>query len=325
MDNWRCWAAFGAAIGLALLACAARSDAGAFVIVSDLAVLLVMRRSDVPRVRRRSVAALVAASLVVAGFVFLRTAQASQSASGDMVGGTLVHTGVSLSTVIYNLMYVVQLLFGAVGFAGLGWLDTALPEVVGISATLLIGMVWYVGFVRAPWRVVTGWLAVAAAAVAIPVIVWSVNGTIFGYLVQPRYMLPLLPMVIGLPLFRYYGDRPMLVTELLRWSWWSICLFVYSAALWANIDRYARGQGSRPRNFDLSVGAKWWPTSVVSPMETWAIGSVAAALGLLLAMRFLMPRAPLFGREQLHGSGSWRRLLSRIRGSELPTAGDAPS
>jgi len=137
-----------------------------------------------------------------------------------------------------------------------------------------------VAFARIPrWALVT-WLVVAVAFVAIPLRIYQSNGISVGELVQPRYMLPLLPALVGLAFLR---SQPQLTTRLSRVQVGSLVIVltaVFAESLYVNIRRYVTGIDVVSYT-SLSRAAEWWSQPYVSPNELFIIGCLAFA-GLMV-------------------------------------------
>ena len=71
---------------------------------------------------------------------------------------------------------------------------------------------------------------------------------------------------------------------------YTLLVLANSFGLHANIRRYVTGQDVRA--FNLGQGAEWWWSFGPSPMEVWAIGSFAFAVGALLLFRVRESRPP---------------------------------
>lgn len=296
-SEWRRWVSGGGAIVLAGLACIARADAGPMLIVLDLAVGILVYRRRLSAPRLRSAGIIVVWSLIVAAWSLLISGQTGAS-SGAIGGNVVAVTGRGLNSLIFNLVNFPQYVFGVFGYAEMGWLNVThvgseIPLSVPILATMLIGALLFVGFSQYSRSIMLAWLLVVVAIMAYPGWIWFSTKTAYPSIMQPRYVLPLLPAAIGIPFLRSSTSDQVRFATLQRWAWWGACLAIFSISLYWNIERYSAGlqPTTVPNSIDLSNGATWWPIPVVSPMEMWGLATVSVAAGLFLAMPFLFPDA----------------------------------
>jgi hypothetical protein len=275
----RAWLAAVLVLLLLGMAVASRADAAVYVaiVVGALWVGLLLHRG-IERARRIS-STVLAAVVVVIGFVGYRAAVQGDVAASDVYGGGVRGT----EFIFQNLMNLPNVLLGSLGYWELGWLDTTLPKGVPIIATMLVGGLVLIGLRTTPRWYLVPWLLIVGALVAIPLRVYYVNGLVVGELIQPRYLLPLLPICIALPLLRGNGDTRLKLSRSQAAVIGSIVFIVFAISLHVNIRRYVTGNDSVALN--LSAGAEWWSSLTVGPMVTWLIACAAAAGFLILARR----------------------------------------
>lgn len=213
------------------------------------------------------------------------TDEAAAGASAGAVDAVAGETS-ALNSVLANLMDLPWLWTGGTGTWGLGWLDTPMPVAVWV---LMIGalfalVLWGVRAMNARKGLV---LCIALAALTvIPLYILYGKGLRVGEWVQPRYLLPLLLIFVGVALFGFAGDH----LGLSRLQAAVVLLAVCSAnslALHNNLRRYIRGLGEG--GFNLNAGIEWWWNIPLSPMLVWAGGSAAFALALLGLWLWLYP------------------------------------
>jgi hypothetical protein len=264
----------------ATLAAGARADGAAYICLSTAAVgILALRRHEVPW--RRLVLPLVVVAAMT--YVYLSSGQ-SASLGGFGVTAGAGRTGSGL--LLHNLYYLPSLIGGIFGIGwGLGWLDTVPEPLVGALA-VAVCMSLTVAAVAAMWgRKALAISLLGLALVAIPLYTLQGGGNFVGENVQPRYILPLAMVLVGITLSaeRSHGRT------------WSISsrglgLLVVAAsvanllALHTNIRRYVTGLDVSGVN--LNPGREWWWATPVSPTAVWIAGSVAGLLffaGLVLA------------------------------------------
>lgn len=262
-----------------LVAVGSRFDAGLYLAVAGVAALIAAGGYR-PVLRRRSL--LVVAICLVGALGAVLGGQTQESLAGELGG----ESRRALPVVLFeNALELPRLVVGSLGTFGLGWLDTPVPGLASTFMLLALGGVLLVGVSVASRD---KWLALAVVAVALllaPTLVLAANRNFVGENVQPRYLLPLLPVLVGTVLLAPRG-RPGVV---LRRGQVVIVVvgivLAHSASLHANIRRYVTGVDVR--GFDLGAQDEWWWGTGPGPLETWLLGSVAFAVvatcGLLLA------------------------------------------
>ncbi len=258
-----------AAVAL-LMGAGARADSAIYgVLAIGLAGVVTVRLSWA-YVRRMVYPAILA---VVALGLFLTTGQ-SESVSGTGA------TELTFGAFVRLMGDVPSLWTGALGGWGLGWLDTYLPAVVPVAAwAVLVGVVFAALAGAGPRRLVAFVLAGIAVWV-VPTYMQYLSGYPVGAAIQPRYILPMIIVLVVVALTRTH-EPPI------RWAGgqWALVVVALSLAnavsLHTNLRRYVTG--SDVVDPSLDAGSEWWwPTLPVGPTLTWAVGSVAFAVALVL-------------------------------------------
>jgi|GEM_PF-179880 hypothetical protein len=163
---------------------------------------------------------------------------------------------------------------GSLGFWGLGWLDTPVPAAVPLLGLLGLGIAAALGLSRLRGPALVSVLLGVVALVLIPTWTQFRSGVAVGSQVQPRYILPLLMIVVGVVLIaavrrrRFAVSPPQLVAIL------AITAVTMPLALHANIRRNVTGIDARW--FDLSLNAEWWWAGLpLGPMALWGVVTLA--------------------------------------------------
>jgi hypothetical protein len=181
--------------------------------------------------------------------------------------------------IVFNLLNVPTLWTGALGGWGLGWIDTIMPGIVTVLATSVFAGAIFVGIHGARGRrVIAGALALLAMWM-VPFVLLYQSRAIVGSLVQPRYILPLMIITIGVTSLRLGAVRAWSGTRVILAG---IALTVAVAvALHTNIRRYTTGLDQLA--LDPGGHAEWWWPNAPSPLVTWVVGSLAfgALVGLI--------------------------------------------
>jgi hypothetical protein len=226
----------------------------------------------------------VAASIVIAvSLAFYFSAWQGSSIVGGLDSERPALSG---SQHVSNLLSAPSLWMGALGGWGLGWLDTPMPAAVSVLAGAVFWGVFFVGGGRASLRrgIAIG-LAVAAMWL-VPVVLLGQSRMLVGELIQPRYLMPLMIITIGVASARsdiaraWRGFRAIAVAAALA--------IANSVALHTNIQRYTTGLDEFTA--DPGANAQWWWAWAPSPSVVWVGGSLAFAA--VLALLALMARDP---------------------------------
>lgn len=271
------WAAGAMAVVAALVASGARADAAAYIVVSTVACLLLEWRAEGRRWWSWSYLLPVLVAFGAVAMFF----RGGQSAALAGIGAGTGREPVSLF--VTNVLAYPGLVAGvwAQGPWSLGWLDTPVPVTVPTMAMLAAGGLLALGLGAWWWRKGAALLVAVGALVAVPLWILQKGGNVVGENVQPRYLLPLVVLVLGLALLAL---RPTG-----RTSWRlgpaagaTLALLVAAAqslAIHDQIRRYVTGIDGW--GTDLSKGVEWWwKTGVPGPNRIWLLGTV---FGLLFA------------------------------------------
>jgi hypothetical protein len=265
---------------VSVMAAGARGDAALYVVLSVVVVaVLTLRRS------RESLLNFIlpAAISVVAVVFFLSSQQSTVVASGlgDGSGGSDVPVSMA-NLIVKNLMNVPQLWAGALGTWPLGWLDTAMPAIVGFAGVVaFLGLV-FVGLLRLTLRKTIALSLVALALWLLPTYVLVKGMNEVGQNVQPRYILPLMILFAGLAVLSV-RSRPFRLARAQFVPVVALLAVGESVALYMNMRRYITG--SEGHDASLNANMEWWWNISISPMAVWIMGSVAFAALLIIMVR----------------------------------------
>lgn len=260
----------GALAGLALLfGAGSRADAAMYAVIAIVAALMLTVRRE-RSVLRRAIYPVVLA--IVGGLAYLSAGQSSAVAGGP--GGSF-----SLSRFAGVLIDVPDLWVGALGRWGLGWLDTAMPAFVWVSASAVFFGSIYLALAPMRRRQGLALAMVGLAAWLVPAYVQYLSGAPVGAFVQPRYVLPLMTVFAVTAFVRLDGPAVPLSTPQ-RWFVVVALSMANSVALHYNMRRYLTGFDVAGLNLD--AGREWWWDVPFSPMVVWALGSIAFGTAMVL-------------------------------------------
>lgn len=264
--GWRRWGLAGIALVAAAVGAGARSDAAVYTaLAAAMGVLLGWRR----RLRPVDLGVPLVA-IVLSGYFYLQGRQGQEIATG--AAGESKFSWVLVRRAAENVPSVWQGMFGT---WRLGWLDTYLPAFVGVVAFAVAASLVFWGMERWDWRKLASVSGVCAVLFALPVLALAQAGEQVGELVQPRYLLPIGVILVGVAAVAAHGRSPQL--GWLRAGTVAVLLAMCNAlALHTNIRRYVTGVDVYDLNLNSHV-EWWWQHPVPSPMVLWAVGSVAMA------------------------------------------------
>lgn len=285
----------GMAVLGAIMGAGARGDSAVYAVFAVVLVGLLALRW-----RRVSLPTILAGAAVFAVSLFFYFT----SRQGAAVVMGLDHTTPPLSGAqqFINLTEMPTLWIGALGGSGLGWLDTPMPSSVYLLTFTVFAAALFIGIGRSDWRRLVALGLALASLWVVPFVLLTQSNAIIGTLVQPRYILPLMVIVIGVASLHpeaarlWRGPRSYLAMA---------CLGVaMTVALHTNIRRYTTGIDVL--TLDPGARAEWWWTGAPSPIVTW-IGGSLAFVGVLFALILM------------------NRETATPTGSEPLTVADAPS
>jgi hypothetical protein len=288
--------ALGVFYGLgAILAAGARGDAAVFVTVgAALAIILSFPRVK-PSVKQLALPVLV--TLGALAFFFL-SAQASVVSTGLPPSSGLPASAEGGSTsqqpsrsplvnLVQNIVRLPSLWTGVFGYWKLGWLDTYLPELVWIPASMVFTGIIFLGLSHLNRRKIIAFAAVGFLLVFIPLFILQRSLSLVGQEVQPRYLLPLLILLAGVSVF-----RPHKVAFSVNGLQTSLVFLSLAAAavlsLHVNMRRYISGF-SKEGGLSLNSQKDWWWDTSISPNLVWIVGSVTMVALIAIVLAELNP------------------------------------
>lgn len=266
----------GLAIVAALMGAGSRGDSAVYVAFGAVVAALI----SIERSRRYLyLLALPVATAIMAAAFYLGSNQVGAALGGEMAAGRPENIDV-VGGLLRTLLNIPQLWVGNFGLQALGWGDVELPGSVWFVTLVLYGAVafWAVSR-RRDTRTYAAIVLAGIALVMVPSWVIVQNGVEVGVLVQPRYVLPLQILLIGLLLFGA-GDPRFTLSPVQRWVVFIGLAGANGAALYTTMRRYLTGTDHV--GFDLNQDIDWWWNNLpVSPGVVCFLGAAAFA-GLLL-------------------------------------------
>ena len=280
--RWRRWTLGAGTVVTAAMAIGSRADASAFVVLALALATLLVVRSRAQLKQQRGRLAVLATVAVVAVFVYLSLSAASLVGPIDETQGTLGRQSTGVGLLLTNLVSLPDLFAGIVGGWGLGWLDTPMPPLVSFVGVLAIGMVLFRGLQAADRRTLLATALAAAALVAVPLVFLQSQRLAVGQMVQPRYLLPLLVLLLATVSVPMGPPAPM--RRLVAVVFGLLLSSSAVLAFWTNAHRYAIG--TDVPLFDRDPVVEWgpllgWPLPVVVAVTATAtVAFIGGALAL---------------------------------------------
>ena len=273
----------------AALAIVSRGDAAAFVGLVTVAALLPHGRNALSRPARLTLPVIAGAIGLV---VFASTSQSGVVTSGL---GDRFSDRSSTSVLASNVVEMPAYLAGLFGYpyggdiGGLGWLDTEMPAITVVAASAVaIGLLFAGLATMTPWKG-TAYALLAGVMVGLPLLVLQLSLNVVGENVQPRYVLPLLPALIGTAVLGRIPTHSLSMRGGQTVVAFVLLVAAHAAALQANIRRYVTG--AETGGINLNENIEWWWPGLPSPMITWIVGSLAFAV-VAAALFFVEDRRP---------------------------------
>lgn len=200
-------------------------------------------------------------------------------------------TASELDRNLFNLIHLIDIPAGAFGLTwGLGWLDTRLPTIVGLIG---VSIFLYFFISSVPYHEMRFYfvsvLLIFFALANIFYYLWS-SGAIVGEVIQPRYILPMLPLILGISIWcskvnplvgRDVWPRTILIGSLLS--------LVNAISLWTNIRRYTLGL-EESQGYSLSFPnspIEWWWRWAPSPNFVFLVGVIAFSIFIFATLKIV--------------------------------------
>lgn len=299
-QRWRRIALGALAVTLGVMGAGARGDSAVYVGFAVFAASVLSFEKTREWLR---LAILPAALALVSVFFFFSASQSTGYANVGVAqaeataaagsGATAAASAASASAepsalggLLENLIDLPWLWTGATGTWGLGWFDTPLPKSVWvIMIGLLVALIfWGLQRMVAKKAIVLS-LALIALTVIPLYVLYGLSARV-GDEVQPRYLLPLILIFVGVALYGFRNDRlglNRIQTAVVLFG----AAFANMLALRNTLRRYLTGMDVEGIN--LNADAEWWWAMSLQPMSVWIGGSIAFTLALAGVYLYLFP------------------------------------
>ena len=274
------------AVVAAVVGAGARADAAVYAVLA-VGLVVILKFALTRRFLIDAILPFVICAIALAFYLAAGQSGASTVGGFGAFGSGSPDRSTALSTLLPNIPFLWS---GAFGQWGLGWLDTGMyPLVWFCSLACVLGLIFIGMGGRGYGRRSLAAGALLAAVTLIPTVLLLQSRAIVGELVQPRYILPLLIMLVGVSLVRRPGD-PIRLSRAQLLMIIAALSAAQSVALHSNLRRYVSGVDVLGWNLDSTI--EWWWLPVVSPMGLWGAGTAAFTLFLVALARPLWVEAP---------------------------------
>lgn len=248
------------------MAMSARGDAAIYTIIAALGVCLLHWRT----LANRRVLLLVPAA-VVAACVFVATS------SGQVAGIASPQPATTRSGVEVLVEFAVNfpmLIGGFFGYGwGLGWLDTGMPAMTVCSVMGIVGFLGLSGAARLNVGKALAVLALGGALVTIPLLTLYRARLFVGETLQPRYLLPLAPVLLLILLTGRRAWHGLCLSRRQAAMIWVLLSAANASALYINMWRYVTGTDDPT----LWADVEWWWDGWPNPVLAWVLSSIGFA------------------------------------------------
>ncbi|WP_220475878.1 DUF2142 domain-containing protein [Alpinimonas psychrophila] len=270
-----------------VMAAGARGDAAIYAVIASLAAMTL----SFTKSRAFAWKALLPLAGLGISLIFYFMSQQAGVASTGLGGATAGSKSLAenLGVLVSNVMQLPALWIGVFGESGLGsvpvtlgnlgWLDTQMPMLVWVPALFVAMTAFFTGLRHLDMRKTLALCGVAAALIALPLYVLQVSLSRVGSDLQPRYLLPLIVVIMAVALYvksghDFFVSRGQIVV------WVGMLGVAQSLALHVNMRRYITGTDVLSMNLNQNI--EWWWSTSVGPQTVWIIGSISWFLLLLL-------------------------------------------
>ncbi len=275
----------GAAVVLALGTVAAvgsRADGGLYLFVALVAACLLAWRPDREAIRRSLLVLGVAGVGFLASFLILNRRLV---ASGDGLVSSGVDFDESVNYDWNNLLDIPYYISGNFGVVGTGWMDVPMPHGVWVlTGAVFFGLVFW-GLGRTFAGKALALVCVLGGLLAIPYLLLWRGGWPVAFEIQPRYTLPLLPILGFTALYWRRRDSVAGLTTVQLSAALTLITVAHSLALHRTIRRYVTG--TDVTTFDLDADREWWWEIPIGPNAVWLLGSVAFGVLAIVVGRWI--------------------------------------
>lgn len=272
----------------------ARSDGPALSLIATLSILILRIKSYSWRDSKFIILTLFSFSSAI---LFLIQRTGPSVLNGEMNVGIQRERVYEWSEILTaNLKLIYWYFIGGNGLTGLGWLDTSVPGWVWKQ----ISAVWIVIFMLATrllivqkrWSSLVAIIFLVVSYLFLPVTILQLNKAFVGELVQPRYVLPLVPLILIFAIVE--SGMRIKSTSVFLWFASGIWIFSFIKSLEANLLRYVN-----PLNLNQKgLSEPQWEPFGISPQLIFIFGAGCFIVYILLLILSQEKITPLVMRSK---------------------------
>ena len=262
-----------------LMALGSRADGAIYIVISTVVALLIALGRNPSSLRKywfRSFAGVFIC--IAAGASYFSSGQNDALTRGLFGDGGFGRA--PAATLFNNVSRLPALYMAALGARGLGegvlgWLDTAMPELVsGFTLFTASGIILYSRKKRSIPELFALFICIAVLVVA-PIVMFQMDSAIVGELVQPRYVLPILLLAAGIFTSGERDGSAEFLSPSTRILFPALLTIAYSMALHTTMRRYVTGNDVM--DWNLNSNREWWWQNGPQPMTIWFLGTTCFA------------------------------------------------
>ncbi len=275
---------FAVAAVATLLAAGSRGDAALYAIIAiGVGSVLAIRRNRVVLLRLLPLLALV----LIAVLCVISARQVVSGVSGfngwKTDSGQVLEPVDPVAQLFPNLMNLPSLWNGAISGAwGLGWQDVPLPALAQFLVLVAFIGVAFLGLRHTRWRKALMLVGLVSVLIVVPLYVLFQSKTWVGQAVQPRYLLPIVVMLLGVALVSERADRAIRLSLAQAIVVGVGLVVAYALDLHVTLRRFTTGIDVGGVN--LNAHLEWWWDTAPSPMVVFAVGTLAFAVSAAIAL-----------------------------------------
>ena len=189
--------------------------------------------------------------------------------------------------ILANIFEAPKTFLGTFGyFWGLGWNDLRMPQTVWLTGFAMFVLFIAAAMSNAPRKRIMGTVMVFLLTIIFPITV-AIRGNfrVEGWL-QPRYILPLIPVLIFIAAYRRKEEKQFNVSINWIYSLSALATLVFAASLHLYLRRYLTGIDYWSWNLNSNV--EWWWFTWPSPMLVWLLATISFSVGHIVIGKSLV-------------------------------------
>lgn len=283
-DDWKKWISLVGGVLAFVVAVGSRADAALYVGLSTALVTIAIQHLFPIRQRISLIITTLTVGVISAIFAF-NTEQGTVITEGfqnSQVGRN------AIDVLFYNLVHIPEVVFGSFGYGrqgALGWINTPVPPTVTISVIALIITLVARSLYRQETRpqIVTGLLILIIFA--LPVFILQKDLNMVGEYMQPRYVFPLIYVLVGMSIV-FPHRTAFNLSKASLWSLLVLLQIAYMTVLWVTVKQHSTGYA-----YASGLKISWWLPHIPSPNVLWLISSIGFFMLIYTATASLMQNA----------------------------------